>query len=137
MTQTEGNHGSNRRQPQAKVTTQKMSNRHTEAPGEGLEAAASADAKILVRGGSSIEATNCTTMTTNKHQHGGNRRQPEDKLKGKGDIKHPQGGTEAEAGAKSNASTEKPSTGGNSRNNNDTEMTTMVSMDLTQSPEWV
>jgi hypothetical protein len=46
MTQTEGNSGSDRRQPQVKLTKQKASNKHTEASGKGPEAAASVDTKI-------------------------------------------------------------------------------------------
>ena len=50
MTQTEGNHGGNRRQSQVKVTKQKRTNRLTEAMGEGPQAATRVEPKISSTG---------------------------------------------------------------------------------------
>jgi hypothetical protein len=55
---------SNRRPSQDKVSSTKESNRHTEAPGEGPEATASADTKILVGGGSSGTSMGIDTPDT-------------------------------------------------------------------------
>jgi hypothetical protein len=57
MTEKEDSSGGNRRQSQVKVTIQKMSNRHTEAPGEGPAAAAGAEASISVVKGTTGEIT--------------------------------------------------------------------------------
>jgi hypothetical protein len=71
MTETEDNHITNRRPSQVKMSSTKESNRHTEAPGEGPEAMASADISVYkgtggATGGTGLMETKVQSWPTPK-----------------------------------------------------------------------
>jgi hypothetical protein len=77
MTETEDNGDSNRRYPQAKLTNQKASNKHTEAVGEGPVTAASADTKISTDKGITGKYIKTAAMTNKTEGSSDSRRQPQ------------------------------------------------------------